>query len=157
HLVYSEDLQQVDNCHSGSPGAVQNDLDFIQGTIRQPQRVHKTTQSHDCSTVLIVMENRDIRLAAQSLLYFEASRCRDILQVDSSENGSHQFDRVDDFIHVIRLERYREGIHSGKIFEKRTFSFHYRQARFRTDIAESKYCGPVRHHTNRVAFNRIVK
>src|SRR5699024_11244052 len=88
---------------------------------------------------------------------FKTSRYRTILLIDYSKNGSHQFDRVDDLIHIVRLECYRERIDAGKIFEKRTFAFHYRQARLRTDIAETEYCGTVGHHTNRVAFNRIVE
>src|SRR5690625_1005639 len=101
------------------------------------------------------MEHRDIRLAAQSRLNFKTSRCRNILQIDSSKNGSHQFDRVDDLIHIVRLECYRERIDAGKIFEKRTFAFHYRQARLRTDIAETEYCGTVDRKSTRLNSSHV--
>ena len=94
--------------------------------------------------MLIIVEDRNVALFLQFPLNLEAARRRDVLKVDAAEGTGDVVDRLDEFIHILRLHAQREGIHIAKGLEQHALSFHDRHARFRSDIAQSQNSRAIR-------------
>ena len=89
---------------------------------------------------------------------FEAGRSRNIFQIEAAVRGFQTGDGGDKFIGIGAsfgigdpVQADRNGINVGEVFEKHRFAFHHRQSGFRTDIAQTKYGGPVAYHSDHIA------
>ena len=100
--------------------------------------------------MLVIMENRDVTKFFQPTLNLKASRCRDILQIDSSETLGNHIDGIYDGIHIFIVYADWKRIHIRKLFEQRTLSFHNRHTGRRADIAQSQYSGSICDYCHKI-------
>ena len=107
--------------------------------------------------MLVIVEYRDITALLQALLNLEASRCRDVLQVDPAEASSEKAYCLNDIIDILAPHTERDCIHTAKLLEQHTFSFHDRHSCFRPDIAESQHCRSICNNCHRIPASRQLK
>ena len=103
--------------------------------INQLGRVYKCGKHYNRSTVLVIMENRNIESLAQPSLNFKATRCRNVFKVNSAKAGSNNFNGANDFVHVLGVEADGPRIDIGKFFEQRRLAFHDRHRCLRTNVS----------------------
>ena len=103
------------------------------------ERVDQRGQDHDGGSVLVVVEDRDVQLAAQALFDLEAAGRRDVLEVDAAEAGGDRLHDGHDLVDVLRRETDREGVDAAELLEEHRLSLHHRQCGLRPDVAEAEH------------------
>ena len=151
HAVGQHDLG---TCQAGSAGADNDDLDVRGALIDDPQCVHQRGEYHDRRSVLVVMEDGNVELGAQSPLDLKAAWRRDILQIDRAEGRHRHLGELDDAVDVLGRQAQRERIDPGELLEQQRLTLHYRYRSLGADVAQPKHRRPVRDHRHRVALDR---
>jgi hypothetical protein len=134
-----------------------HDMDRVDPLPGQPQRVVQGGQGDDRGTVLVVVEHRDVELGLQPRLDLEATRRRDVLQVDAAEAGRDRLDGGHDLVHVGGVQADREGVDAGELLEQHRLTLHHRHCGPRADVAQAQHRRPVGDDRHRVAFDRVLE
>ena len=95
-LLDATALQDAGHGNSRGPDAGYDHANVFEALADNLERVDERGEDHYCGAVLIVVEDRYVETGSQPLLDLEASRCRDVLEIDSAESRSDGFDRRDD-------------------------------------------------------------
>ncbi len=103
--------------------------------------------------MLVVVEDRDVELLAQPALDLEATRSRDVLEVDSTEDGRDGDDRADDLVHILGGQADRPGVDVRELLEQHRLALHDRKRRLGADVAEAEDSRTVGHHRDGVLFH----
>merc|ERR1740139_365003 len=75
--------------------SIQHNFDVFNLSLGYVTRVDQSSQTHDSSSMLIIVEHWDIHDLLQLVLDVEAVRAFDIFQVDTTEGGSQALDASD--------------------------------------------------------------
>ncbi|MPM30560.1 hypothetical protein SDC9_77110 [bioreactor metagenome] len=89
--------------------------------------------------MLVVMDNRKVKLFPQSCLDFKTSGCTDIFKVNTSKNRSQVFYCFYNLFGILSVQANRESVYACKFLEDQSFSFHDGQSRVRTYVPKSEY------------------
>ena len=127
---------------------------FVDALTGQVQCVEKRGAGDDGGAVLVVVEHRDLQLAAQALLDVETLRRLDVFEVDASERRLERFDDPDDLLGIRRVQLKIEHVDVGKPLEERRLSLHHRLGAERADVPQAEHCGAVAHDGDEVASAR---
>ena len=92
------------------------------------------------------MEDGDVALFLQLALDFKAPGGGDVLQVDAAEGAGDVIDSLNEFVHVLRLDTQREGVHSAEGLEQHALALHHGHARLGADIPQPQHRGAVGNH-----------
>ena len=76
--------------------------------------------------MLIVMKDGNVHQLFQALLDDEAFGRLDILKVHAAEGRPHELDRLDDFLRVLGLQLYVDGVDVGEALEQHRLALHHR-------------------------------
>ena len=71
--------------------------------------VDQTGEQNTRGSMLIVMKNGNAD-TLELLFDLETSRCRNIFQIDTAENGGDPAYRFDDLVRILRVEADRPGV-----------------------------------------------
>ena len=102
------------------------------------QRIGQAGQRNDGGAVLVVVEDGDVAAFLELALDLKASGRGNILKVDAAERAGDERDGIDEFVHIVRLDTQREGIHIAEGLEEHAFALHDRHTGLRADIAETE-------------------
>ena len=105
--------------------------------------------------MLVIVHHRDIELFFQATLYFEALRCFDIFQVDTTEGRSNGLYCFDEFFGIFFVYFNIEYVDAGINFEQKSFTFHYGLTAQCTYVAKTEYGSTVGDYGNQVSFRCI--
>ena len=150
NILKSHGNKKFDNCDSSSSCSGSNDLNVFDFLANNLQRIDHTCKCNNCSTMLVVMENRNITALFQLLLNLKASRCGNILQVYTAEASSQKANGLHDLIYVLASNTKWNSIYITKLFEQNAFALHNRHTSLWTDISKSKNSGTVSYYSNRI-------
>ena len=150
NVLKSHRNKKFDNCDSGSSCSGSNDLNVFDFLANNLQRIDHTCKCNNCSTMLVVMENRNITALFQLLLNLKASRCGNILQVYTAEASSQKANGLHNLIYILASNTKRNSIYITKLFEQNAFALHNRHTSLWTDISKSKNSGTVSYYSNRI-------
>ena len=148
NILKSHGNKKFDNRDSGSSCSGSNDLNVFDFFANNLQRIDHTCKRNNCSTMLVIMENRNITALFQLLLNLEASRCGNILQVYTAEASSQKANGLHDLIYILTSYTKRNSIHITKLFEQNAFALHNRHTSLWTDISKTKNCGTICYNSN---------
>ena len=146
--------QELRDRNARAARAVHDHLNLFFVLADHLQRIDETREHHDCRSVLIVVEDRNIALFLQLALNFKAARCRNILEVHAAEGTGEQVNRIDNLVHVLGLNAERECIHIAEGLKEHALALHDRHTCLRADVAESENCGAVRHDRAQIPASR---
>jgi len=122
--------------------------------------IGKTCQCDDRSTMLVIMEDRNITFFFQFLFNFETSRCGNIFQVYSTKGTGDHIDCIYNFVHIVAFNAEWKCIYITKCLEKDTFTFHNRHSGFWSNVSKSKnsrtVCNYQTHVPSSCEFVRFV-
>ena len=102
------------------------------------------------SSVLVVVENRNIALFLELLFDLKASGSGDVLEVNAAKGAADEINCVDDFIDALASYANRESVNVAERLEQCAFSFHNGHACLGTDIAETENRGAVCNNGDKV-------
>ena len=143
-----------DDRTAGGAGTRDDGADRGEVLADHAQGVGERGEHDDRGAVLVVVEDRDVEGLAQPSLDLEASRRRDVLEVDAPEAGCDQLDGADDLVGVLGVQADRPGVDVGEPLEQRRLALHHRQRRARADVAQAEHRRPVGDHRDGVALDR---
>ena len=149
-MLDTEEHQELGNGDRSRAAAVDDHLDLVHLAAGQAAGVEQRRAAADSSTVLVIVEYRNIADLFQTALDLEAARCGNILQVDAAERAGDQLDRSHDLVHILGSDAERERIHISERLEQRTLALHDRHTCDRADIAQTEHCGAVRNDRNQI-------
>jgi len=102
--------------------------------------------------MLIVMEDGDIGFRFQTILYLETARCRNILQVYSTEGWRDNFDQFNNLIHILSADANRESLNSREGLKKNSLTLHYRHCCPGAYISKAQHSTSVRYYGYQVGL-----
>ena len=103
--------------------------------------------------MLVVVQDRDVEVALETLFDLEATRRADVLEIDPSEPGRDPPNGVDDLVRILRPQADRVGVDVGEFLEQHRLAFHHRHGGFRPDVAQTEHRGTVGDHGHRVVLD----
>jgi hypothetical protein len=146
---FDHELQARDT--SGS-SAVDHDLDILNILLLDLERVDETSEAHDGSTVLIVMENWNVHHFLELLLNIKAVWALDVLQVDTGEAWRKILDTVDEIIWVLGVDTEVNTLNSSEFVEQNRLSLHDGLGGQSADIAEAQDCSTICNDSHHVSL-----
>ena len=149
--------QQTTNCTACSAAAVNYEFSSFEVFFNEAQCTHYSRKTSDSSTVLVIVEYRDIADFFQTVFNVIAFRGRNIFQVNACIVGFQIFNGFDNFFRVFSSQANGNSVNVCKGFEESCFTFHYRNTSFRTNIAQAKYASTVGNYSNHIATASIFK
>ena len=148
NILKAHGNKKFNNRNSSCSRSGSNDLNVFDFFANNLQRIDHTCKRNNCSTMLVVMENRNITALFQLLLNLKASRCGNILQVYTAEASSQKANGLHDLIYVLASNTKWNSIYITKLFEQNTFALHNRHTSLWTDISKTKNCGTICYNSN---------
>lgn len=136
--------------------AIHNNFAFLNFAICQFTRVNDSCKTNDCSSVLIIMKDRNIHDSFQSPLNIETIGPFDIFKIDPSICSSKQLNRVNKFIDILSLDVQINAIYISKLFHKNCFAFHHRFWSKSPKISKSKNRCSIWYDTYWVWFSCVL-
>ena len=152
----SYSLQETGNSHASSTGTIYNNLGIAEPLANQLEAIHQCRYSNYSSTMLVIMENRNIHGFLQAVLNIKALRCLDILQVNAAKARLQHLHSMTNIIHIAGVQAKRHGIHTGKTLEKNRFSLHNRQSGTCSNIAQPQHSSAIGYHSHHIGFGSII-
>src|ERR1700722_17779057 len=99
------------------------------------------------------MKYGDIDARGEAALDFEAAGRSDVLEVDTAEDRRDVDHRRDDLVDILGRETQWERIDVAELLEEHGFSFHHRDRRLGSDVAEPEHGTAVGDDRDRVALD----
>ena len=149
--------KQTTNCTTCSAAAVNYEFSSFEVFFNEAQCAHYCRKTSDSSTVLVIVEYRDIADFFQTVFNVIAFRGRNIFQVNACIVGFQIFNGFDNFFRVFSAQANGNSVNVCEGFEESCFTFHYRNTSFRTNIAQAKYASTVGNYSNHIATASIFK
>ena len=144
-------------CDTGSTGTVHDKFTIFDLFADDFQSIEDTGKGDDGSTVLVIVEDRNLHSFFQSGFDLEAGGSTDIFQVDTAECGFQCADSGNDFFRICLAvfceditETQGNSINACKFLEQNSFTFHHRHTGFRADVTETENGGTVGNNGNGV-------
>ena len=143
--------QQADNGKSGCTGTAGHHVDVVNILAGELQCVEHSCQCDNGSTVLVIVENRNVTAFLQTTLDLEAAGCGNVFQIDTTKAAGDQANRFYDLVHILGANAKRNRIDIAETLEQCTFALHDRHAGFRSDVAQSENGGAVGDDCDQIA------
>ena len=106
--------------------------------------------------MLIIVKDRNIQVLLKFSFNLKAAGSADIFQVKSAKSRGKFSDNIYNLIGILGIQAKRHCVHRAKRLEQNTFTFHYWQAGFRSDITQSEHGGTISDHSNIIGFNGVL-
>src|SRR5215212_9472171 len=135
------------------PDAANDDPEVLDLLAHDLERVYECGEDHYRRAVLVVVEDRDVELPLEPLLYLEAPRGRDVLKVYPAEGRCYVLDDSHDLVSNLGVEADGEGVHLGELPKEHRLALHYWHRRPRSDVAQAQDRRTVGDDRHRVALN----
>ena len=87
--------------------------------------------------MLVVVHDRNIEGALQTLLYVETLRGFDVLKVDAAECRGNLLHSLAELLRVFLCHLYVEDVNASVYLKEQAFALHHRLAAHRADVAKS--------------------
>ena len=136
--------QQVKAGNRRGAGAVAGDPRLADPPTGDLERVDDARCRDDRSSMLVIVEDRDLHPGLQLLFDFEAGGGGDILEVDAAERGLEAGDRLNEFIDAGLVDLEIHDVDPGEFLEEGRLALHDGLRSERTDVAEAEDGGAVR-------------
>src|SRR5262245_7924471 len=156
-VAYTGIHEDLARGHARSPDTVKDDLELSRVLFNDLQGVKQRRERHNGRAMLIVMKHRDIDLVLQPLLDLEAAWCRNVFQVNPTEDRRNALDRIHNDARVFIANADWEGVNASKFFEQGAFPFHDGHGRCRDNVTESPHGSAVRDYGHRIFLDRQIE
>ena len=141
-------------------GSAHHDLYIAYVLAGHLEGIEQSGRRDDGRAVLVVVHHGDVKLLLEPLLYLEALRGLDVLQIDTAEGGRDGLHGLDELFRVLLIDLDVEGIHAAVDLEQQALAFHHRFAGHSSYVAQAEDGGAVAYHGDQVAlvgvFVRVV-
>ena len=138
--------------YGGSTCTIDNNLDVFNLFASHYKGVDKACCRYDSCAVLVVVHYRYVEFGLETLFYFEAFGCFDILEVDTAKGRRYGFNCGDKLFGVFFVHLDVKGIDACIYLEQETLAFHHRFAAHGAYVAQSEHGGAVRNDGYQVAL-----
>lgn len=144
YILNSIFKQELSNGDTSCSCPINDDLALLHILLHDLYRVYQARQSHDCCTVLIVVENWQFFHSIQSFLNLKAFRSLNILKIYRIEvtqqllNGLYL-----EFGSLSMMNTDWNHVNIAKQLEEQGFAFHNRQSSLRSDVAQAEYSSSI--------------
>src|SRR5690606_7635659 len=145
--------QQTQDRGAGRARAGEHDPGGGDVLLHDAQGVAQRGDDDDRGAVLVVVEDGDVQLLAQTVLDLEAARGGDVLEVDAGEDRGDRLDVGDDVLDRVGVQADRERIDPGEALEQRRLALHDGHRGERPQIAEAQDRGAVGDDRDGVALD----
>ena len=105
--------------------------------------------------MLVIVHYGNIQFFFQSAFYFEAFRCLDIFQVDTSKSRGNSLYGLDEFLGLLFIYFDVEYINTCIDFEEQSFAFHYGFTAQGADVSQPEYGSTVRNNGYQISFGCV--
>ncbi len=129
---------QLEAGDAGGAGAVDDELDVLQLAAGELGGVDEAGRGDDRRAVLVVVEDGDVEQLLQPLLYDEAVRSLDVLEVDAAERGPEVAHGIDELLGVLGVDQKVNRVDVGEALEQGALAFHHGLGGERAQIAEAE-------------------
>src|SRR5680860_724244 len=146
HVVSAGGQQESGYRGAGGAGTTDHDAGGLERLAHDAKRVDQGCEHHGGGAVLVIVDHGDVKKLSEAFLHREASRGRDVLEIDAAERRGDRDDRSDDLVHVLGVEADRNRINLGEPGEQRGLAFHHWQSREGSEVAQAQNGGPVGDH-----------
>ncbi len=148
--------QQLHAGDGSSAGAQADDFRLAQGFASDFQGVDHARSGHDRSTVLVIVEYRDVALLDQSTFDLKALWRLDVFQVDTTEGDGDTLDGVDERLWAFRVDFDVEHIDTGETLEQNTLAFHDRLGSQRAQVTQAEDGSAVGNDCYQIALAGVL-
>ena len=121
-IFYTKSAKKRSDCNSSSTCAVDYNGEVGELFLSAFCSIYKRRADNDCRSVLVVVENRDIKSFLELFFDFKASRSRNILKVYSAKAIAYKLDCTNDFVCVLALYANRKCVNACKLLKKTALS-----------------------------------
>ena len=139
----------------GRSGAREDDANLRDVLSHDFERIKEGGAGNNRGPMLVVMEDRNLHGAAQSLLDNEAVGRPDILEIDPADCWFQQLTEAYDVVGTFGANLEIEDIEIGELFEQVPLALHHWLSRQRPDVAESEYCRAVGDHGYEISLGGV--
>jgi hypothetical protein len=115
-------------------------------TAENPCGALQRREHHHRGAVLVVVHDRAVQRLDQLRLQLEAARRGDVLEVHRTERRPQPHQRLDDLVHVGRVEHQRDRVQPAEGLEQRGLALHHREGRGRADVTETQHGRSIADH-----------
>ena len=154
--LHAHRLDKLEHGQSRRPRAAQHDFEVLEPAARQIAGIDQPGGGDDRGPVLIVMEDRDIQILAQTPLDLETFRRLDVFQIDPAECIAKAPHALDELLRVGIIDLDIDRVDVGEALEKDRFAFHHRLGRGRAQIAQPQDRRAVGDDGNHIALGCII-
>ena len=105
--------------------------------------------------MLVVVEHRDVHLRLQFFFDLEATRCRDVFQVDPAQCRRDVLDNIYDLIHILSFQTDRECVDAREFLEQQRFTIHDRNGRQAADVPKAQDRRTIGYYGHDIGFVRV--
>ena len=129
--------------------------------VREPlagelQCIDQRRAGDDRGAVLIVVEDRNLHLAAQPPLDDEALGALHVLEVHAAEGGLERLHHLAEGVDVPRVHLDVEHVDVRELLEEDGFALHHRLRRVRSDVSETEHGRSVGDHRHQVSAGGVL-
>ena len=102
--------------------------------------------------MLVIVHHRNIQCPLQALLYIEALRSLDVLQIDTAECRCYLFHGLTELLRVFLGNFNVKHVDAAVNFEEQSLAFHYGLAAQRANVTEAEHGRSVAYHGHQIAL-----
>ena len=148
--------QQLGTGDGGSTGTQYTHFGVFNFLTNNFQRVQCTGYGYNRSTVLVIVEYRNVALFDQSAFDFKTLRCLDVFQVDTTESDRDTTNSINEGLRAFRLNFDVDGVYAGKAFEQQALTFHNRLRSQRAQVTQTQNGSTVSDNSNQVTLTSVL-
>ena len=109
--------KKLGDCNSCRTGTVNDDIAVLFILACDLKGIDDTRKDNDGCSVLVIMEDRNIKKLLKPFFNLEASWSRYVLKVNTAEGGSNVDNSLYNFLCILCVKAYWESVNSAKFLE----------------------------------------
>jgi hypothetical protein len=142
--------------YRGSARARENHFERLDLFADALERVEERRSRDDCSSVLVVVEDRDLHRLPERLLDVEAIGRANVLEVDATHRRLEELAESDHVLRILRPDFQIEDVEIRELLEEIPLALHHRLAGERPDVAQTEDSGSVGDDGDEVPLGRVL-
>ena len=154
HSRNADRRQEFGDSHARGSGAIDHNKEVLESLVDDFDGVGQRGQDDDGGSVLVVVKHGNVELLDEPLFDCDASRGRNIFEIDAAKRRGEAPDDFDNRVYVVCVKADRKRVDAAKLLEQNRLPFHDRHGGPGAEIAESEHCRTVGDDCHGVAADR---